>query len=155
VTANLVSQQLGVNRKFLHPIPLLTPIVIESRGKPVTVTAIDANHCPGAVMLLFQVGTRNVLHVGDFRWNRRIMQKCSQLNPFFSGQSSLDCIYLDTTYCDEKYALPTQDEAIREAIVVASREVDLACRSKQSLLMLFGAYTIGKERIYMYVLKQA
>lgn len=155
VTANLVSQQLGVNRKFLHPIPLLTPIVIESRGKPVTVTAIDANHCPGAVMFLFQVGTRNVLHVGDFRWNRSIMQKYSQLNPFFSGQSSLDCIYLDTTYCDEKYALPTQDEAIREAIVVALREFDLACRSKQSLLMLFGAYTIGKERIYMYVLKQA
>jgi hypothetical protein len=155
VTANLVSQQLGVDRKFLHPIPMLTPVVIESKGKPVTVVAIDANHCPGAVMFLFQVGTKNVLHVGDFRWNRSIMQECSQLNPFFSGQSSLDCIYLDTTYCDEKYALPTQDEAIREAIAVASREFDLARRSKQSLLLLFGAYTIGKERIYMYVLTQA
>lgn len=151
VTANLVSQQLGVDWKFLHPIPILTPVVIESKGKSVTVTAIDANHCPGAVMFLFQVGTKSVLHVGDFRWNREIMQECSHLKPFSSGQSSLDCIYLDTTYCDEKYALPTQDEAIKEATRVASREFNLACRSKQSLLMLFGAYTIGKERIYMYV----
>jgi DNA cross-link repair 1A protein len=148
-TANLVSQQLGVDRKFLHPLPPSQPVVIESQQRPVTVTTIDANHCPGAVMFLFQVGNKNILHVGDFRWNREVMQQCQPLRPFFAGQSRLDSIYLDTTYCDPKYTLPTQDAAIQEAIRFASREYERARSSKTSLLMLFGAYTIGKERIYM------
>jgi hypothetical protein len=152
VTANLVSQQLGVDRRFLHPLPLLTPVVIESQRRPVTVTVLDANHCPGAVMFLFQVGNYSILHVGDFRWNREVMQQCQPLEPFITGQLRLDCVYLDTTYCDAKYTLPTQDAAIREAISVATREYESARSSNQSLLMLFGAYTIGKERIYMYVL---
>ena len=45
-TATLVAQQLGVDKKYIHPIAMLTPTVIESRGKPITVTLIDANHCP-------------------------------------------------------------------------------------------------------------
>jgi DNA cross-link repair 1A protein len=113
------------------------------------VTTLDANHCPGAVMFLFQVGNKNILHVGDFRWNREIMQEHLPLRPFFAGQSRLDSIYLDTTYCYAKYTLPTQHAAIQEAIRFASLEYENARRSSHSLLMLFGAYTIGKERIYM------
>ena len=46
-TASLVHQQLGVDKKHLHPLPMNTPTVIESRGRAVTVTLLDANHCPG------------------------------------------------------------------------------------------------------------
>ena len=67
-TANLVSQPLlGVGKRYLHPIAMMTPMVIESHGKPITVTLVDANHCPGAIMFLFEVGNKRVLHVGDFR----------------------------------------------------------------------------------------
>jgi DNA cross-link repair 1A protein len=48
---DLVNQQLGIDRKWLHPLPMLTPVVIESRGKPVGYP-FDANHCPGAVMFV-------------------------------------------------------------------------------------------------------
>jgi DNA cross-link repair 1A protein len=148
-TANLVSQQLGVDRKFIHPLGMNIPVVLESKGKPVTVTLLDANHCPGAVMFLFQVGYRNILHVGDFRWNRTLMYH--DLKDFFTQNIRLDDLFLDTTYCDEKYCLPTQDEAIEAAISKAEAEV-IACRKAgKRLLMLFGAYTIGKERIYLAV----
>lgn len=43
-TANLVHQKLGVDKKYLHPLGLMTPTVIESKGRPVTVTLMDANH---------------------------------------------------------------------------------------------------------------
>jgi Cft2 family RNA processing exonuclease len=151
-TANLVNQQLGVDRQYLHPLPMNTTTVIESEGKPVVVTLIDANHCPGAVMFLFQVGKRNVLHVGDFRWSREAMQAQAPLRPFMNGTHRIDDIYLDTTYCDPKYDLPSQHKAIEAAIEVALKEVDTATRTKKKLLMLFGAYTIGTCETMLRVL---
>ena len=150
-TANLVNQQLGVDRKYLHPLPMLTPSVIESRGKPVTVTLLDANHCPGAVMFLFAAGKKRILHVGDFRWNREFMMTQAPLRPYARGDCLLDELFLDTTYCDPKYTLPTQTQAIEETIKVAQQEVVRAKQNKHRILMLFGAYTIGKERIYLTV----
>ena len=127
-----------------------TPTVIGSRGKPVTVTLLEANHCPGAIMFLFEVGNRYILHVGDFRWNRQVMEAQAPLRPFFKERSITE-LYLDTTYCDPKYDLPAQEAAIEETIQVAETHVKQARSRKEDLLLLFGAYTIGKERIYMSV----
>jgi DNA repair metallo-beta-lactamase len=149
VTASLVQTQLGVQYHYLHPLPLLKPTIVMSDSQAIEVTLIDANHCPGAVLFLFRIGEKYVLHVGDFRWNRAIMQAQGPLQPFFHKERELETIYLDTTYCDEKYNLPTQQEAIAATI----RAVDEQLRRVPfpRLLLVFGAYTIGKERIYMAV----
>ena len=161
-TANLVHEQLGVDRRRLHPLPVRTPTVLESRGGPVTVTLLDANHCPGAVMFLFEVGQRAILHVGDFRWNHGLMSRQSPLRPYcrvpWSGNAEsekrIDDLYLDTTYCDPQYSLPSQAECIDAAVGVAVQEVQRARSAKRRLLMLFGSYTIGKEAVYMSVAKR-
>jgi DNA cross-link repair 1A protein len=149
-TATLVNQQLGVDKKYLHPLPMMTPTVLESRGKPVTVTLLDANHCPGAVMFLYEVGKRSILHVGDFRWNRQNMLQFP-LKAFSSGQRQLDELFLDTTYCDPKYALPTQEETIQATIATVEKEIKTSKANGLKTLHLFGSYTIGKERIWMSV----
>ena len=78
LTANLVNQQLGVDRKHLHPIAMDMPTIVMSGNKqPVTFTLLDANHCPGAVMFLFEVGGVRILHVGDFRWDRELGGRCA------------------------------------------------------------------------------
>mmetsp|Transcript_25454 Transcript_25454/g.70296 ORF Transcript_25454/g.70296 Transcript_25454/m.70296 type:complete len:717 (+) Transcript_25454:61-2211(+) len=156
-TANLVNTQLGVDRQYLHVLPMNEPTTIETRGSPkVTVTLIDANHCPGAVMLLFKVrnrnSTRNILHVGDFRWHRQRMTP--HLSGFCSGALKLDELYFDTTYCNPKYSLPSQQDAIQATVEFAERTVNQARNRKQKLLVLFGAYTIGKERIYLAVARR-
>ena len=151
VTANLVHQQLGVSKEYLHPLGLNTPTVIESNGRPIHVTLIDANHCPGAVMFLFQVGKRNILHVGDFRWNKSVMLSSPPIKSLSVQQPQLDEIFLDTTYCDEKYCLPSQEVAIKAAVEVAKKEVQESKQKKENLLFLFGAYTIGKERMFLSV----
>ena len=130
---------------------MFTETVIESKGKPITVTLLDANHCPGAVMFLFQVGKRRILHVGDFRWNREIMLQQGPLKAIASRQTVLDEIFLDTTYNDPKYALPTQAAAIQATITEVQREVERCRVNNSKTLHLFGAYTIGKERIYLSV----
>eukprot|EP00980_Cylindrotheca_fusiformis_P011974 scaffold2830_cov131-Cylindrotheca_fusiformis.AAC.95 len=145
-TANLVSQQLGVDKKYIHPLPMLLPTVIESKGKPVTVTLLDANHCPGAIMFLFEVGKKTILHVGDFRWNREIMMQQAPLRAL-QKNTTLDELFLDTTYCDSKYNLPSQAEAIQATIRIFEEEL----KNKAKTLHLFGAYTIGKEKMYLSV----
>jgi len=155
-TAELVTQQLGVDRKYLHPLPMNIPTIVESRGKPITVTLLDANHCPGAVMFLFQVGKRQILHVGDFRWDRdSMLQTGSPLRDFATGKLVLDELYLDTTYCDPKYTLPTQAATVDAIQTVFRKELERCSSNKTAkTLHLFGAYTIGKERMYLSVAEQ-
>jgi len=103
-------------------------------------------------MFLFSVGNRNILHVGDFRWHRDLMMGMPRLRAFGNSSPRLDELFLDTTYCNKKYTLPTQEEAIRAAIEVAEKEMATSKKNKNmKTLFLFGSYTIGKERIYISV----
>ena len=53
---------LGVQQRWLQPMPLDTPIMIQG----VEVTAVDANHCPGAVQFLFRLADgRKFVHTGE------------------------------------------------------------------------------------------
>ncbi len=87
--------------------------------------------------------------MGDFRWNRD--QMYAGLMHFITLKICLDYLFLDSTYCNKKYQLPTQDEAITATVAKAVDEGELCCKAGKRLLMLFGAYTIGKERIYLAV----
>lgn len=134
--------------QYLHPIGLHTPTVVESNGRPITVTLFDANHCPGAAVFLFQIGKRTILHVGDFRWHQE------RLKPVIrevSKQPQLDELFLDTTYCHEKYTLPSQDIAIKATVECAVKEFQQSRDKGERMLLVFGAYTIGKEKIYLSV----
>lgn len=102
-------------------------------------------------MFLFEVGRRRILHVGDFRWNKEVMLTQAPLRPFARGEVVLDELFLDTTYCDPMYAFPSQSRIIEETVNVAVKEVAFMKKTKRSFLLLFGAYTIGKERVYMAV----
>ena len=136
---------------YQQQVPMNRPTTIQtSDGKNVIVTLLDANHCPGAVMFLFELSNkRKILHVGDFRWDRIKMLK--SLQDFESLKYRLDDLYLDTTYCDEKYTLlPSQDEVIHATIDAIER---LLFDDKNNPLFLFGSYSIGKERIYLAVAK--
>lgn len=98
-------------------------------------------------MILFTVGKRKILHVGDFRWDREVMLQKSPLRDIALNKTQLDELFLDTTYCDPKYALPSQLDTVQAVIELFQLQRD---RNKRTL-HLFGAYTIGKERIFLSV----
>lgn len=80
------------------------------------------------------------------------MMQMPQLRAFSNSNPRLDELFLDTTYCNKKYTLPTQKEAINAAIEVAEHEMAISKKDvKMKTLFLFGSYTIGKERIYLSV----
>ena len=79
ITARLVHRILGVGIQWLRPLPLERESVVEGVG----VTLVDANHCPGSVMLLFRVpaassakasAARCILHTGDMRFDPRMIE---------------------------------------------------------------------------------
>ncbi|TFK51849.1 DRMBL-domain-containing protein [Heliocybe sulcata] len=173
-TANLIIHMLDVDPKWVHPLPLDVASVIPNTGG-VQVTPIEANHCPGSCIFLFE-GTQTVnagdsaykspyvgssrtfryLHCGDFRASPKHV-----LHPAVKGKR-IDHVYLDTTYLDPKYCFPPQPLVISACAELARRIVSGRSTSSQGadtkgqshtiessnkILIVIGTYSIGKERI--------
>ena len=77
--------------------------------------------------------------LGDFRMNE------SMLSLPHLKDVTLHTLHLDTTYCDQRYVFPTQEEVIHFVV----EKVKKAIATKPNTLVLCGSYTIGKERIFV------
>lgn len=140
VTARLVAMCLGVDSQWLHPVKLGVTLVVEG----VEVQFLEANHCPGAALILFQTQSgQRILHTGDFRACKN-MQTYPELLC-----ARVTSLYLDTTYCNPKYNFPLQEDVIDFVIKVTSTTL----KRNPKTLVAVGAYSIGKERVYMGIAK--
>ncbi|KAI9318273.1 DNA repair metallo-beta-lactamase-domain-containing protein [Obelidium mucronatum] len=120
VTANLVQSQLRVDAQFISVLPMETTVQVEG----VNVTLIDANHCPGAVLFLFQTRDSHMhLHTGDFRALHPLHTQHKQLQ-----NVRLKSVYLDTTYLDARYAFPSQSIVLG---VLAELLVDVVLKGRK------------------------
>ncbi|XP_058463472.1 5' exonuclease Apollo-like isoform X2 [Malaya genurostris] len=137
ITARLVKAFINVSEEYYMILNLHEPCTIDG----VKITALDANHCPGAIMLLFQLpsGT-NILHTGDFRASPDMEEY-----PEFWNMD-IDIIYLDTTYLSTKYAFKSQYESVEEACKIVKTFLDRHIGNK--VLVACGSYVIGKEKVW-------
>lgn len=144
ITARLVVQELRIDSKFIHPLPMNKPILLHE----VQVTFMDANHCPGAAIILFRLKSgKTYLHTGDFRFHPKMLEHTAmKLHLPATPAHRLDGVYLDTTYADPKYTFPTQHTAIEHTLGIVEK-----CIRQDKVLFLFGSYSIGKERLFMEV----
>ncbi|WOK94095.1 hypothetical protein Cni_G02797 [Canna indica] len=137
ITAKLVNMKIGVPWEKLQILPLNKKITVAGVG----LTCFDANHCPGAIIILFEPPNgKAVLHTGDFRFsgemaNNAVLQSCH-----------IHTLILDTTYCNPKYDFPKQG-----AVIQFVTEAIQAEAFNPRTLFLIGSYTIGKERLYLEI----
>ncbi|KAI5896861.1 uncharacterized protein SCHCODRAFT_01189162 [Schizophyllum commune H4-8] len=119
------------SRDLLRAIPLNTATKFElSADEEVTVTLIDANHCPGAVMYLIEGNKGAILHTGDFRaepWFLDGLTRHPSLQPYIHNGylnklspedlalstvlKTLDAIYLDTATVTSQLNVPSKARA--------------------------------------------
>eukprot|EP01112_Ceratiomyxa_fruticulosa_P008721 TRINITY_DN225_c0_g1_i4.p1 TRINITY_DN225_c0_g1~~TRINITY_DN225_c0_g1_i4.p1 ORF type:complete len:636 (-),score=135.64 TRINITY_DN225_c0_g1_i4:153-2060(-) len=141
ITARLVKLKLGVNSLYIKSLPMNTLVTVEG----VEVMFLDANHCPGSVLILFRNvdNGKNILHTGDFRYHPKMKMYEGLLGV------RIDTLYLDTTFCDPKYTFPPQKDVIQSIVDIVISEI-----STGPTLFLIGTYVIGKERIYLEISKR-
>ncbi|KAK7134867.1 hypothetical protein R3I93_018088 [Phoxinus phoxinus] len=138
VTGNLVKTKLKVDEQYVHVLPMNKECIVQG----VKVALLDANHCPGAAMLLFVLPDgQKVLHTGDFRADPS-MERYPELQGL-----RIQTLYLDTTYCSPEYTFPTQQEVITFAVNTAFEQVTLNPRT----LVVCGTYSVGKEKVFLAV----
>ncbi|XP_071170820.1 DNA cross-link repair 1A protein-like isoform X1 [Mytilus edulis] len=141
VTGNLIKSRIGINPDLVHDLPMNTPCTVEGTE----VLLLEANHCPGSVLFLFKTHQgKLILHTGDFRADPS-MEEMSCLQ-----NVRLHQLYLDTTYCDPKYAFPPQKLVIEFGVSL----VEKILAEKPKTLVVCGSYTIGKERIFTAIARR-
>ncbi|GMI67835.1 hypothetical protein like AT1G19025 [Hibiscus trionum] len=94
-------------------------IVIDDPDGEFQVTAFDANHCPGAVMFLFEGSFGNILHTGDCRLTPECLQNLPEKYIGRKGkepQCRFDYLFLDCTFGRFSRNLPSKHSAIRQVI---------------------------------------
>ncbi|XP_063930265.1 5' exonuclease Apollo-like isoform X3 [Zophobas morio] len=102
------TRRLLLERYQLDPSLVITINPGETRSvslddfdkEKLSVTAIDANHCPGSLMFLLEAYFGTVLYTGDFRYESGILDVNLLQNKI------IDHIYLDNTYCHPKFQFP-------------------------------------------------
>ncbi|KAL1875780.1 hypothetical protein Daus18300_002971 [Diaporthe australafricana] len=138
----------------LKSLPMNTPTDIElGPNHTVRVTLLDANHCPGAVMFLFEGNGKAVLYTGDIRaepWHIDALLRNPCMVQYSMGQSSrqlktLDKIYLDTSFTED-VQFQTKADGLRELL-------EKVAKYPKDTLFYFSAWTYGYEDVWIALAK--
>lgn len=115
-----------------------------------SITFYDANHCPGAAIVLIELPDRTChVHCGDMRYHEKM--KTYELLKKAVQQRRIGLVYLDTTYGHPKHDLIPQHEAVD---TIASF-VENVVKNESSTLVLLSCYSIGKEKVLWEASKRA
>jgi len=138
-----VFEQLDTS--LIHALELGVPHVISltsSGDITMTATLIDARHCPGSVMFLFDGYFGRILYTGDFRYEEGMFDHgcLSKLK-----SNPVDVLYIDNTFCSPKCVLPSRQEAMRQIINIIEQH--------HMKRVVFGRCGLGKEDILISLSK--
>ncbi|KAM9147545.1 5' exonuclease Apollo isoform 1-T1 [Pangshura tecta] len=137
VTGRILHHRLKVAERWIWPLEVGQShlVALDEVGKrTMTVTLIDANHCPGSVMFLFEGPFGVILYTGDFRYTPTMLQE-----PVLRNHKQIDVLYLDNTNCDPLGDLPSRQQA--------TQQIKELIRAHPDHEVKIGVYSLGKESL--------
>ncbi|CAF0711833.1 unnamed protein product [Brachionus calyciflorus] len=137
ITKMLLMNLHQVQEEFIHDLEMnQNHIMYLDKEESVNVSLIDANHCPGAVMFLFEGYFGVVLATGDFRYDPTMFIETPLQN------TEVDICYLDNTYFNPIFThLPTRDKGLQQIIEIIEQH-----RSENVLFRII-LKILGKEKL--------
>ncbi len=108
------------------------------------VTLIDANHVPGAVMILIKGYFGNVLYTGDFRHDPQMLL----IEPLkiVLAREDLDELYLDNTFLYPTCDFPPRSQVARRIINII--------RQHEEFVIFIGLRKLGKEKLLIEIAQE-
>lgn len=120
ITKSIVLRYFGqVDGSVFVGIEVGERLVVKDIDGDFTVTAFDANHCPGAVMFLFEGEFGNILHTGDCRLTPDCLQNFPMKFISKKGKDNayhLDYLFLDCTFGRCHIKIPSKESSIQQVI---------------------------------------
>ncbi|KAJ8047383.1 5' exonuclease Apollo [Holothuria leucospilota] len=142
VTSRLLKAKFHVKESLIHTLPIGQAIVIplaHDNEETMTVTLIDANHCPGAVMFLFEGYFGKILYTGDFKYSPSMLSEGGLQNC-----QNIDVLYLDNTFNSEGCVWPAEHEAAEMIEGVISSSIS-------DTNFLIALHNLGKEELLVRI----
>ncbi|XP_074309006.1 uncharacterized protein LOC141643660 [Silene latifolia] len=124
-------------------------ITIKDPDGSFKVTAFDANHCPGAVMFLFEGDFGNILHTGDCRLTPECLMYLPEKYLAKKGKEPncpLDFLFLDCTFGKSLMKIPSQQSAIQQVTNCIWKHPDVPT-------VYLTCNILGQEEILVHVSK--
>ncbi|KAL4226272.1 Metabotropic glutamate receptor 4 [Mactra antiquata] len=139
ITKQLLIHNFEIDKSLINILEIdVTKKIYLDRvhNEQMSVTAIDANHCPGAIMILMEGYFGTILHTGDFRFYSHMITD----TPLSRYSGKIDTLYLDNTYCTPSCSFPSKETAEKQVIDIIqqypNRDILIAMRNlgKETLL---------------------
>ena len=134
LTGRMLRATIGVKAKLIHTIEVGESIEVEGAR----VTALDAGHCPGALMFLFEAEGHRALHTGDCRASPDVVAAAVAAVCGPPARGGLDILYLDTTYASPRWDFPPQPESLS----MMQRIVEAELAREPRTLFIVGSYSV-------------
>ncbi|GAB4847769.1 hypothetical protein Ancab_026832 [Ancistrocladus abbreviatus] len=122
-------------------------VMIDDPDGAFSVTAFDANHCPGAVMFLFEGSFGNILHTGDCRLTPECLQNLPERylgRKVEDPKCRLNYVFLDCTFGKLPLRIPSKHSAIQEV-------TNCIWRHPQAPVVYLTCDLLGQEEILVNV----
>ncbi|KAL5014675.1 hypothetical protein ScPMuIL_008945 [Solemya velum] len=130
---------------------LKVPDFYSGKCGDITVTLIEAYHCPGSVMFLFEGDEGTVLYTGDFRWENNQAQGELSLK---TGESvkEIKSLYIDTTFCSpENFFIPCRQNCVEAVLCMVSEWMS---QDKNNVIQIVLRAKYGHEDLLVSVAKK-
>ena len=111
----------------------------------ILVTLIDANHVPGAVMILIKGYFGNILYCGDFRFRPEMLTASPALK-IVLNREDLDELYLDNTFFYPTCNFPPRCEMVEKVMNILTKHPNHR--------VYIGLRKLGKEQVLVEIAKR-